>query len=672
MASKSFLTDIQLNQNQILGGVVETVSSTPSDALGVAGQVVYNTTDKKMYQHDGTTWKIVGRTISYDSTGDKVVVSVGDGPETEELVDIILGPNYVEVSQGYVTDDMTVGTAINALDGAIKTIVTTGGEPNQNAFSYLQTDDGASHKGAATAKTDTIGIVGSTFVNVNNVSNGTDTKTATISINGVTSWQTTPDDTHIPSEKLVKDSLDSKEPTLATQTAYTSKGTSTKVPQITTNTKGQVTGITEVSIAFPSGTGSVTGSATSFVKSVSLSDHTLSGTTQTADSTIDSNSTSIPTSQAVLAFVNSSVENVAAYYITKNANGDAFDTKSELTGASTYYSGGTVRVPTRNDYAIVLHDETKATDIGTFATANEYIGYYVKPSTTYIEVTAGNVSTYVTAGTTHAYELPTCRYINSSTTSTPQWDFQYIVNNSGLTAAQIAAINSGITSSKVSTYDTHVSATNNPHSTSISNLTDTTISSPASGEVLKYDGSKWVNGTVTNGTVTSVQVQATSPVVSSTSTAQSTTLNTTISLSDGYGDTKNPYAAKAAGYVLAGPDSGSAAAPSFRRLFLKDIWVALSQSDIVFTISKNNSALTPSNGVATWTISHSQTGGPYEEPINYDFSKAIVSVKESSTGNEVMTDVTYSSSSITIKINSTSNIAANTYTAIIHAPISYS
>lgn len=44
---------------------------------------------------------------------------------------------------------------------------------------------------------------------------------------------------------------DAKQDALATQTAYTSKGTSTKVPQITTNTLGQVTGVSEVDIAFP-------------------------------------------------------------------------------------------------------------------------------------------------------------------------------------------------------------------------------------------------------------------------------------------------------------------------------------------------------------------------------------------------------------------------------------
>ena len=40
-----------------------------------------------------------------------------------------------------------------------------------------------------------------------------------------------------------------KQDALATQTAYSSKGTATKVPQITTNSLGQVTGITEVTIS---------------------------------------------------------------------------------------------------------------------------------------------------------------------------------------------------------------------------------------------------------------------------------------------------------------------------------------------------------------------------------------------------------------------------------------
>lgn len=93
----------------------------------------------------------------------------------------------------------------------------------------------------------------------------------------------------------------------------------------------------------------------------------------------------------------------------------------------------------------------------------------------------------------------------------------------------------------------------------------------AANAITSTDISNWNSKTSNTGTVTSVRVQATSPVQSSTSTAQTTTLNTTISLANGYGDTKNPYGTKTANYVLAGPTSGNAAAPSFRKLVAADI-----------------------------------------------------------------------------------------------------
>ena len=96
--------------------------------------------------------------------------------------------------------------------------------------------------------------------------------------------------------------------------------------------------------------------------------------------------------------------------------------------------------------------------------------------------------------------------------------------------------------------------------------------------------------TIPQGTVTSVRVQATSPVQSSTNTIQSTTLNTTISLADSYGDTKNPYAAKAKNTVLAGPSTGTATAPSFRTLEADDI-----PSLTVSKISDFPSTMTPSS-----------------------------------------------------------------------------
>ena len=61
------------------------------------------------------------------------------------------------------------------------------------------------------------------------------------------------------------------------------------------------------------------------------------------------------------AFVNSSINNYSAFYLTKNANGDAFVTYAELTSATKFYNAGVEKTPTKNDYLVVLEDETKTT-----------------------------------------------------------------------------------------------------------------------------------------------------------------------------------------------------------------------------------------------------------------------------------------------------------------------
>ena len=110
------------------------------------------------------------------------------------------------------------------------------------------------------------------------------------------------------------------------------------------------------------------------------------------------------------AFVNSSINNYAAFYLTKNANGDAFGTYAEMLLANNYWNAGVERIPTKNDYLVVLEDERHTTALG------------VRPTTRY----------------TYQGEWPT-----------GQFEFQYIVNNTALTQAQVDAINSGITKSIV-------------------------------------------------------------------------------------------------------------------------------------------------------------------------------------------------------------------------------
>ena len=67
----------------------------------------------------------------------------------------------------------------------------------------------------------------------------------------------------------------------------------------------------------------------------------------------------------------------------------------------------------------------------------------------------------------------------------------------------------------------------------------------------------------------------------------------------------------------------------------------------------NNPALTASSGNVTWSIS------------NLDNDAYSVVITENATGDEVFADVSYGTKSVTIVMNSTANIAANTYTARI-------
>ena len=139
----------------------------------------------------------------------------------------------------------------------------------------------------------------------------------------------------------------------------------------------------------------------------------------------------------------------------------------------------------------------------------------------------------------------------------------------------------------------------------------------------------------TTGTVTSVRVQATSPVVSSSSAASSTTLNTTISLANNYGDTKNPYASKAVHTVLAGPSSGTASgAPSFRALVADDLPAHTHNYLSNASAGSTSAPIYINNGVAT--------------AIGYTISKSVPSDAE-------FTDTTYTAGS-GLRLNDTSFI----------------
>lgn len=120
-------------------------------------------------------------------------------------------------------------------------------------------------------------------------------------------------------------------------------------------------------------------------------------------------------------FVNSSINNMAAFYITSDVAGDPFATRAALI-AGPYYFRGQLRTPTQNDYALVSEDET--------------------------------------------HDDLTSRYMYDG----GQWVWQYTLNNTTFTQTQIDAINSGITDvlvAKITTNETainnHIADKTNPH-----------------------------------------------------------------------------------------------------------------------------------------------------------------------------------------------------------------
>ena len=138
--------------------------------------------------------------------------------------------------------------------------------------------------------------------------------------------------------------------------------------------------------------------------------------------------------------------------------------------------------------------------------------------------------------------------------------------------------------------------------------------------------------TTNTGTVTSVRVQASSPLQSSVSTTSSTTLNTTIS-----------FINQDANKVLAGPSSGSAAAPAFRSLVAADIpnlsWNKIT-SDKPTTLSGYGitdaagtnalvglSASSNAQGVTTFTATRASGQNPLSFEVSITASSATGATK---------------------------------------------
>lgn len=151
-------------------------------------------------------------------------------------------------------------------------------------------------------------------------------------------------------------------------------------------------------------------------------------------------------------FVNSSINAVAAFYITSDTQGDPFATRAALV-AGPWYFRGELRTPTQNDYALVTADET--------------------------------------------HDDKTSRFMYDGN----QWVWQYDLNNTTFTAAQIAAINSGITSALVTQIGTNQTDITTLQNAAENNYTKTNL---VAGKDISITDKYIVNGTIVgNPTISS-------------------------------------------------------------------------------------------------------------------------------------------------------------------------
>lgn len=213
-----FLTNINLTQNELQNAVIQPLATAPT---GKMGQIYYNSTDKILYQHDGTQWVAIGITydlqtgslssnsipvqlVGSDGTTDTVTIKGAGGTTLSKSGNEITittpnGDNTTYTFSGAVTasgytititpstgsvQTVTIGLAsateaglMSSSDYSKLSGIAYGAEVNQNAFSNVSVNGTTI---AADSKTDTLTLAaGSNVTLTGNASNDTVTIAAT-------------------------------------------------------------------------------------------------------------------------------------------------------------------------------------------------------------------------------------------------------------------------------------------------------------------------------------------------------------------------------------------------------------------------------------------------------------------------------------------------------------
>lgn len=701
-----FLVNLDLVKNELQNAVIQPLAVAPSNPKTGQIYFNTTDKKLKQYTgSEWVTVGVVYNETS--TTGKVVTGLGSEGSVTAtNVIDLTL-TGYTPVDGGYVSAGDSIGLAIAELDEAVKNAVAGGGEINQNAWSYIETPvqstntttevngntakvtieadskkdtfilesgdawikvkgdaandkvtfghkfsaalpqsygaDSTSSADAKIAKITTdkaghvssaeeVAITGSKYIRgltsdaqtqLNNKANTGDIPVATTTspkMNGTAAVGT---ETKWAKGDHVHPTDTSREPTinLTANRAVVSNGSGKlAASSITTTELEHLDGVTanvqdqidEKQATLVSGTNIKTVNGESLLGSGDLDVGTLTDVTVNDESIVDGtvakivyetglgeDSSNPATVTAIRAFVNSSIENVAAYYVTSDANGNAFATKAGLDAGPWYYAGS-VRTPTRNDYAIVTADET------------------------------------------HGGQTARYTYVKGDEDVSGSWSFQYTFNMT-FTQAQVNAINSGITSAKVSAYDSHISNTSNPHGVTkaqvgLGNVGNFKAVSTVSGQGLS-DAEK-TNARTNIGAGTS-SFSGSYDDLTDKPTIPAIHLNGSETTSPSF---YAPTGAGTSGQVLTSNGSG---APT---------WQPAPES--VHKYTATNPALTASGGAWTWVINASAHG--------ISNNAMFVTLYEVSSGAQVIADVSVNATnySITVTIvdtNSAGSMPAGKY-----------
>ena len=142
MAKKTFLVDIDLNQNQLLNSVIQNLATDPSSPI--AGQLIYNSSIKKLKYWNGTAWTPMGNTLA-DLGGEPAIASGSTaqywrGDKSWQTLNTSVVP---EGSNMYFTGGRAIGSTLsgytaggNTPIAASDTILTAFGK-TQGQINYL-------------------------------------------------------------------------------------------------------------------------------------------------------------------------------------------------------------------------------------------------------------------------------------------------------------------------------------------------------------------------------------------------------------------------------------------------------------------------------------------------------------------------------------------------------